>query len=70
MFIIYREYLSYKLFPNDKLSRLMTRWYNFGELIRRVIEKDNPMDIVKAQYTCDIHRKKIKTGELINDLFD
>ena len=70
MFIIYREYLSYKLFPNDKLSRLMTRWSNFGELIRRVIEKDNPMDIVKAQYTCDIHRKKIKTGELINDLFD
>lgn len=70
MYIIHREYLSYKLFPNSLLSRIMTRWSNLGEFIKRVIERDNPTDIIKAQYICDKYRKDIKSGNIPSCIFD
>lgn len=64
MYIINREYLSYKLYPNDISSRFITRWSNIGEFFRRLWINDKPFDVLKAQYICDINRKKIRQGIL------
>jgi GT2 family glycosyltransferase len=61
MFIVYREYLSYKHFKNFN-SRIQTRWSNFGEFLRRLSARDKPFDIVRAQVLCDLHRGEIKKG--------
>lgn len=69
MIIVNREYLSYKIFPNNLISRIMTRWANCGEFIRRLIIKDNPMDVVIAQYVCDRNRKYLKNGIIPKDIY-
>lgn len=61
MYVINREYLSYKHFSSP-ISRVMTRWSNFGEFFRRLFSRDNALDIIKAQYYCDKYRKDIKNG--------
>ena len=70
MYVINRQYLSYKLFPNYKSSRVMTIWCNLGELIRRIIYKDNIVDLFKAQYYCFKYREDIKNGKLPYHLFE
>lgn len=64
MYVINREYLAYKLFENDIVCRIMTRWANIGEFCRRFMKNDNPLDIIKAQYVCDKYRKQIKLGNI------
>lgn len=64
MYIINREYLSYKHFPSYPISRLATRWANLGEFLYRIIKRSAPGDIIKAQILCDIHRQEIKQGQL------
>ncbi|EIF6174296.1 glycosyltransferase family A protein [Clostridium perfringens] len=63
MYVINREYLSYKHFKSP-ISRLLIRWANFWEFIRRLKINDNPMDILKAEYYCFKYRKDIKKGIL------
>ena len=61
MSIINREYLSYKHEMGIK-SRIAIRWSNFGDIIKRFIRKENPLDIIKAQIICDIHRRELRKG--------
>ena len=61
MYIINREYLSYK-HSMGMGSLLLTRWCNFGDFMVRLLKKEKPSDIVKAQVICDKHRKEIKKG--------
>lgn len=68
-FIVNREYLSYKLFPNSIRSRIMVRWANIGEVVRRILIKDNPKDIIKAQQICYKYRNEIKNGNIPEDIF-
>lgn len=59
MYVINREYLSYKHFETP-VSRLATRWTNFGEFIFRIVKMGNPLDIIQAQLNCDKNRSSIK----------
>lgn len=62
MYIMNREYLSYKLYPNNNLSRILTKWANIGEFFRRLIIKDNALDILRALYICFKNKDSIKKG--------
>lgn len=68
MYVINREYLSYKHFKSP-LSRIATRWANLGEFFNRIIKRNHPMYIVKAQYFCDKYRSDIKKGNIHTELF-
>jgi len=68
MYVINREYLSYKHFKSP-LSRIATRWANLGEFFNRIIRRNHPMYIVKAQYFCDKYRSDIKKGNIHTELF-
>ena len=68
MKIINREYLTYKL-GCPAYYRLYTRWANFGVFLERLIHKDAPFDVIKAQYYCDKYRKDIKNGILHTELY-
>jgi len=61
MYVINREYLSYKHKMGVK-SHLATRWTNFGRFLVRVLKREKPMDVLKAQWRCDRYRKLIKSG--------
>jgi len=67
MYVINREYLSYK----HKMgfgSRLLTRWANIGEIFMRMLKRGKPLDMLKAQVVCDLHRKEIADG-IINPIW-
>lgn len=68
MYVINREYLSYKHFRTP-LSRLATRWSNFGMFLQRLIDGNAPYDLIKAQIICDKNRHDIKKGILHNELY-
>ena len=61
MYVINREYLSYKHYSGF-LSRLATRWCNFGYFLIRMAKRQKPLDLLHAQRICDKHRKEIKQG--------
>lgn len=63
MFIINREYLSYKHHMGT-LSRIAMRWSNFGYFIYSIIQRQNPIIWISTQYQCDRKRDKIKKGDL------
>lgn len=69
MYVINREYLSYKHFKSP-LSRILSRWANIGELLRRIVNKENPVDFVRAQYYCNKYRNDIKNGILHYEIYD
>ncbi len=69
MYIINREYLTYK-WGLSFWSRLMTRWSNFGLFAERMIKKDRCMDVLKAQFYCDLYRRDIKNGKLHCELYN
>lgn len=62
-YVINREYLSYKHFSTP-ISRLATRWANFGDILFRILKRSAPIDMIKAQFYCDRYRKNIKQGVL------
>lgn len=68
MFVINREYLSYK-FGFNFISRIQTRWANFGIFIERLLKNDNYWDVIVAQYYCDKFRKDIKNGNIHTELY-
>lgn len=68
MYIINREYLSYKHF--NFISRIYTRWSNLGELMFRILNKNKPLDMIKGQYYCDRYRKDIKAGKIPYHLYE
>ena len=68
MKVINREYLSYKL-GMPRRSRLATRWANFGMFLSRLIARDKPFDVLKAQYYCNRYRKDIRNGNLHTELY-
>lgn len=59
MYVINREYLSYKHFGKP-FSRLATRWTNLGEFLFRIINRGKPLDLISAQLSCDKNRNSIK----------
>lgn len=61
MYVINREYLSYK-HKMGWTSRILTRWCNFGEFLMRAFHKMNPSTVLKAQLVCDKYRGDIKKG--------
>lgn len=63
MYVINREYLSYK-HNKSMLSRVSTRWCNFGDFLIRLVRKQKPFDLLHAQIVCDKHRNEIKQGIL------
>lgn len=69
MYVIHREYLSYKHFKSP-LSRLATRWSNLFIILNRIITRKAPMDIIKAQYLCDKYRKDIRNQKIPHELFE
>ena len=69
MYVINREYLSYK-WQLNWLSRVKTRWANFGIFLERLIHRDHCLDVLKAQFYCDLYRKDIKNGNLHTELYD
>jgi len=69
MYVLNREYLSYKHFETP-LSRLATRWSNFGEFIIRILKRSNPLDLLYAQIICDKYRKEIKQQKLFIKLYE
>lgn len=68
MMVINREYLSYK-WKWPMWTRLVTRWANFGLFLQRLKEKDRPLDVIEAQIVCDLHRREIKNGRLLQEQF-
>lgn len=68
MLVIHREYLTYK-WKLGPVSRLKTRWANFGIFIERLIHRDRPFDVLFAQLYCDRYRRDIKKGILHTELF-
>ena len=69
MYVINREYLSYK-HKMGWTSRILSRWCNFGELLMRVLKKMDPCTIVKAQRVCDRHRREIKKGIIRSEWYE
>lgn len=69
MFVINREYLSYKHFSSP-MSRALTRWANIGEIIKRILRKDNAIDVIKAQLICDKNRNYLKKHIIPYDIFE
>lgn len=68
MKVINREYLTYKLgMPCG--SRLATRWANVGIFLLRLLQKDRPLDVLKAQFYCDRYRGDIRQGNLHTELY-
>lgn len=70
MYVVNREYLSYKHFNKSILSRILVRWSNTGEFLFRLKKKESPMDVIKAQYYCDKYRRDIKRGNLHYELYN
>ncbi len=68
MQVINREYLTYKWELGFK-SRILTRWSNFGLFVQRLLMRDNCLDVLKAQWFCDLHRKDIRKGNLHTEIY-
>ena len=63
MFVINREYLSYKHMRGFNF-RMANRWTNIGHMIRLVSLGKNPTNLIKAQWCCERNRKLIKQGKI------
>ena len=63
MYVLHREYLSYKHFKGIR-SRLLTRWSNLGMFFWRLLKRQKPWQLLKAQMACDKYRKMLKKGEI------
>ena len=48
----------------------MTRYSNLGTFFYRLVHKDTPLDVIKAQITCDRKRNKIKKGLLDESIYE
>ncbi|MBO4698468.1 glycosyltransferase family 2 protein [bacterium] len=69
MYVINREYLSYK-HNKSVLSRVSTRWCNFGDFLIRLVRRQKPFDLLHAQIVCDKHRKELKQGILCKTWYE
>lgn len=69
MYIVNREYLSYKHYSSS-LSRVFTNWSNVGEFIMRLIKRDNPLDVLRAQHLCSKYKKELKQGIIPKEIID
>ncbi len=65
MYVINRIYLSYKYF-NSPIYRIILIWSDFGEIIRRILTKNEYIPIIKAYIECFKNRKDLK-NKIIND---
>lgn len=68
MYIINREYLSYKHFP--AYSRLATRWTNFWRIIAAIKHPQHMKNLLEGQILADLNRKEIRKGKLPQNIFD
>lgn len=69
MYVINREYLSYK-HNKSMLSRVSTRWCNFGDFLIRLVRMQKPFDLLHAQIVCDRHRKELRQGILCKTWYE
>ena len=63
MYIINRKYLGYKLGFGFR-SSLMQLFANFSLLLRRLVAKQRPQDIISAQFRAWRYGKQLKKGEI------
>lgn len=63
MYVINRKYLAYK-HKMSIVSHLALRWTNFGHFLMRLMKRQRPFDLLKAQIYCDLNRRKIRCGKL------
>ncbi len=63
MYILNREYLRYK-HKMGLRSALMMKWCFWGDILWRLIRKQNVSDLLDAQKTYALHREEIKRGIL------
>lgn len=63
MFVVHREYLSYKHSSHFR-ARLATRWANVGEFLRRLPHRESALDLLAAQWYCDRHRAYLRGGQV------
>lgn len=68
MYIINREYLSYKHFP--LYSRVATRWTNFWRIVSAIKIPQHMKNLLEGQIKADLHRKELRKGQLSSKIFD
>lgn len=61
MIVLHREYLSHKHHPQI-IYKLANLWSNLGFLIYKLIKKEKPIDLIKAQFFCFSHYRDILQG--------
>ena len=68
MYIINREYLSYKHFP--MYSRVASRWTNFWRIVAAIKCPQHMKNLLEGQILADLNRARLRKGELPPELFD
>lgn len=68
MYIINREYLSYKHFP--MYSRVATRWTNFWRIMAAIKRPQHMKNLIEGQIKADLYRKELRKGKLPPKLFE
>lgn len=63
MYVLNREYLSYKHHMGWQ-SRILMRWCNFGDFLMRLGKRAEALDLLEAQRVCEKHRKELANGIL------
>lgn len=68
MYIINREYLSYKHLPF--YSRIALRWTNFWRIISAVKTPRYMKNLIMGQIKADLHRNELRKGVLNPEIYD
>lgn len=68
MYIINREYLSYKHFPG--YSRVASRWTNFWRIITAIKKPQQMKNLLEGQIKADLYRKELRQGRLSPRIYD
>ena len=69
MYVINREYLSYK-HKKSPLSRIAMRWTNFCMYLMNINRPTTARYYKQAQARCNQNRNKLKCGIIPNDIYD
>lgn len=67
MYVVHRYYISYKYFKGMHM-RFMLLWSDIGEFLRRMIVRQNFMDILRTHWKCIMKAPKLKQGIIDDEL--
>ncbi|HMA53628.1 MAG TPA: glycosyltransferase family 2 protein [Acidobacteriota bacterium] len=68
VYVIHRLYLSYKHFQNP-WYRLLLVWSDLGEILRRILAKQDYSSVIKAYSLALRYARRFKKGQFPSDLF-